>query len=198
MPSRDAAGVNVFFQSLKSCLSADGDDLTGERKQSTQRFKYPPGVNFYNCKHTAQLYLQELVHLHLQKGKSNRLHPKTVRYAWRTRNSNTYDRALALKGLATAKVRQMGGCTLLTQDDKGSVWTTGGGREALRDGGCGSGARGALLVSTPCHSTEFPHSFQPLMYHRHVRAFLSVRFFNEFLNLGNIRWSRLRLLWRAA
>lgn len=106
--------------------------------------------------------------------------------------------ALALKGLATAKVGQMGGRILLTQDDTGCVWTTGGGREALRDGGCGSGVRGALIVSTPCHSTEFPHSFQPLMYDRHVRAFLHVHLFNEFLNLGNIRWSRLRLLWRAA
>lgn len=56
--------------------------------------------------------------------------------------------ALALKGLATAKVGQMGSRILLTQDDKGRVWSTGGGREALRDRGAGPGREG------PCSSAH--------------------------------------------
>lgn len=58
--------------------------------------------------------------------------------------------------------------------------------------------RGPQRTSTPCHSIAFPHSFQPLMYYQHVRAFLYVYLLNESLNLRNIRQRCLRLLWRAA
>lgn len=44
-----------------------------------------------------------------------------------------------------------------------------------------------LHISAPCHSIEFPHSFQPLIYYQHVKAFLYVHLLNVFLNLRNIR-----------
>lgn len=76
--------------------------------------------------------------------------------------------AFALKELTIVKAEQTCSYTLLTQDDKGGACMCGGGRWEPCDGGAEAITlieSEVLLNSTPCHSIEFPHSFQPLMYY---------------------------------
>ena len=100
--------------------------------------------------------------------------------------------AFALKELTIVKVERT--CTAQPSNTGRQRMSVGGGRGRGRSPAIRGGPRKEALMeseglhsSTPCHSTEFPHSFQPVIYYQHVKAFLYVHLLNEFLNLRNIR-----------